>query len=147
MTAYRRSTLNWHQQGFSLGAPPRHYNNTHCCPTLLFTGNVHYFERVTNVTDVFTVYLDGFADADVINYVLYGKPYTPRELLLFSGLYGIPTDMTGAFVKGFNDSTGEKQLYRNARGPIDVPDAGAAVRRLQQLFDYVEKYNCCKACL
>jgi hypothetical protein len=69
---------------------------------------------VTDVTDVFTVYLDGFADADIINYVLYGNP-TPRELLLFSGLYGIPTDMTGTFVKGYNDSTGTKQLYRYVR--------------------------------
>lgn len=33
------------------------------------------------------VYLDGFADEDIINYVLYGNP-EPEELLLYTGLYG-----------------------------------------------------------
>lgn len=117
-----------------------------CLPCPAHTGNIHYFERITDVTHFFTVYLDGFADAAIIEYVLYGNPQ-PRELLLFSGLYGIPTDMTGAFVKGCNDSSGTQQLYRNPRGPIDVPNPLGAARRLQKLFDYVEEHRCCKACL
>lgn len=108
-------------------------------------GNVHYFVRESNITDFFTVYLDGFADADVINTVIYGDP-TPQELLYRSGLYGIPHDMTGAFV-GYPDASGTQKLYRQARGPVDVPDSRKAAIRLQAMFDAVEKQKCCKTCL
>jgi len=108
-------------------------------------GSVHYFVRETDIQDFFTVYLDGFTDQDIINYVIYGNP-SPEQLLLYSGLYGIPHDMTGKFV-GYNDSTGTAKPYRQARGPIDVPDAYPPAARLQALFDAVEARKCCKACV
>lgn len=108
-------------------------------------GSVHYFVRETAITDFFTVYLDGFADEDVINFVLYGQP-TPESLLLFTGLYGIPTDMTGRFV-GYNDSTGALKLYQQARGPVDLPPAYPQAVRLQAIFDIMEARRCCKTCL
>ena len=108
-------------------------------------GSVHYFVRETDIKDFFTIYLDGFADEDIINYVIYDNP-TPEKLLLYSRLYGVPHDMTGRFV-GYNDTTGALKPYRQARGPIDVPEPYAPAVRLQALFDLVEARRCCKACV
>lgn len=55
-----------------------------------------------------------------------------------TGLWGVPTDITGAMFGG-------PQFVKEARGPLALPPLTVSImQRLQNLFDQGEK--CCLAC-
>lgn len=93
-------------------------------------GNVHYFARETSTTEFLAVHAPGYSTDLLIDF--FDKMTDAEQLMLYTGLYGVPHDMTARMVGATNET------YRQARGPVDTGGARALVaslRRLQRLFD------------